>query len=81
MPDVAADADRLRRERAACEAEARALAEEAARLDPNPGDIDALARLPLPDEASLAQHVRADETGGRDAAAPRRPPSRTRAVR
>ena len=61
MPDVAADADRLRRERAACEAEARALAEEAARLDPNPGDIDALANAPLPDEASLAQHVRVDE--------------------
>jgi chromosome segregation protein len=61
MPDVAADADRLRRERAACEAEARALAEEAARLDPNPGDIDALAKAPLPDEASLAQHVRVDE--------------------
>jgi chromosome segregation protein len=61
MPDVAADADRLRRERAACEAEARALAEEAARLDPNPGDIGALAKAPLPDEASLAQHVRAEE--------------------
>jgi chromosome segregation protein len=61
MPDVAADADRLRRERAACEAEARALAEEAARLDPNPGDIDALAKSPLPDEASLAQHVRVEE--------------------
>ena len=61
MPDVAADADRVRRERAACEAEARALAEEVARLDPNPGDIDALAKAPLPDEASLAQHVRIDE--------------------
>jgi uncharacterized protein YhaN len=61
MPDVAADADRLRRERAACEAEARALAEEAARLDPNPGDIDGLAKARLPDEASLAQHVRVDE--------------------
>jgi uncharacterized protein YhaN len=61
MPDVAADADRLRRERAACEAEARTLAEEAARLDPNPGDIEALAKARLPDEASLAQHVRAEE--------------------
>ncbi len=61
LPDVAADADRLRRERAACESEARALAEEAARLDPNPGDIEALAMLPLPDEASLARHIRIDD--------------------
>ena len=60
LPDVAADADRARRERAACEAEARALAEEAARLDPQAGDVEALARLPLPDEASLAEAVRVE---------------------
>jgi chromosome segregation protein len=59
--DVLADADRLRRERAACEAEAGALDEEAARLDPNGGDIDALARLALPDEASVVAHLRAHE--------------------
>jgi uncharacterized protein YhaN len=63
LADVSADADQLRRERVARETEARALAEEAARLDPNGGEIDALARLALPDEASLAQHVRAEEEG------------------
>ncbi len=45
------------------EAEARALAEEAARLDPNGGEIDALAKLPLPDEASLAHHARVADEG------------------
>ncbi len=64
LPDVAADADRARRERAACEAEAGALAEEAARLDPNAGDVETLARRPLPDEASLAEAVRAEAEAG-----------------
>jgi len=61
LADVVGDADLLRRERANAEAEARALAEEAARLDPNAGDIDTLARLALPDEASVAAHLRAEE--------------------
>jgi uncharacterized protein YhaN len=63
MADAPADADQLRRERAACEAAARALAEEAARLDPNGGEIDGLAKLALPDEASLAPHVRVSDEG------------------
>jgi chromosome segregation protein len=57
MADVGADADRLRRDRAACEAETRSLAETAAALDPQGGDPDRLAKLPLPDAASIALHV------------------------
>jgi uncharacterized protein YhaN len=64
LADVVGDADRLRRERAACDAETRTIGEEAARLEPNAGDAEALARLALPDEASLAAHLRAAEEDG-----------------
>ena len=47
--DIPADAERLRRETLAVSLERGRLAEEAARLDPSAGDIDALARLALPD--------------------------------
>ncbi|MGO9741965.1 MAG: AAA family ATPase [Roseiarcus sp.] len=53
-----ADADRLRRERAAIDAEAKALAEAAARLDPPVADIDALARAPVPEAGALARAAR-----------------------
>ena len=46
--DIPADAERLRREMLAESLERGRLAEEAARLDPSAGDIDALARLALP---------------------------------
>jgi chromosome segregation protein len=57
MADVGADADRLRRDGAACEAERLSLAEAAAALDPPAGEPDRLAKLPLPDAASIASHV------------------------
>jgi chromosome segregation protein len=57
MADVGADADRLRRDGTACEAERLSLAEAAAALDPPAGEPDRLAKLPLPDAASIASHV------------------------
>jgi len=51
--DIPADAERLRREALAESLERGRLAEEAARLDPSAGDIDALARLALPDAADV----------------------------
>ena len=51
--DIPADAERLRREALAELLERGRLAEEAARLDPSAGDIDALARLALPDAADV----------------------------
>jgi chromosome segregation protein len=61
MADVVADAERLRRERASSQAEALALAEETARLDPAVGEMDVLARLPLPDETAIAARGRQDD--------------------
>ena len=58
LADHLADADRLRRERTAVEAEARTLAEGAVRLDPPVADLDALARAPLPDAVTLARAAR-----------------------
>ena len=50
--DIPADADRLAGDAAELLERGR-LAEEAARLDPSAGDIDALARLTLPDAADV----------------------------
>jgi len=47
--DIPVDADALRRDAAALANEQRALAEDAARLDPAVADLDDLARRPLPD--------------------------------
>jgi uncharacterized protein YhaN len=58
LADALADADRLRRERALAEREARALAEDAAALDPPVRDLAALAATPLPEEAALTQRAR-----------------------
>ena len=51
--EIPADAERLRRETLAESLERGRLAEEAERLDPSAGDIDALARLALPDAADV----------------------------
>ena len=61
LADARDDADRLRRERAHAEREAAALAEEAAALGPPVGDLDALARTPLPDEAALLTRARIED--------------------
>jgi uncharacterized protein YhaN len=58
--DALAEAERLTRERAQAEREARALGEEAAALDPAVADLDALARLALPDEEALQAHARGE---------------------
>lgn len=58
--DIPADAETLRRDAAAGEAAARALAEDAAALDPQAGGLDNLARLPVPQDAEI-------ETARRDA--------------
>ena len=57
--DVPADADRLRREIAECDADGRDLANAAAVLNPAALDPDRLSTLPLPDEAEIAKHARA----------------------
>ncbi len=51
------EARTLERERASVTREARALAEQAAALDPAIADLDALASLPLPAEAQLANRA------------------------
>ena len=56
-----ADAEALRRERAALEAEARTLAEEALRLEPSVGDLDQLARSAFPGAADIAPFVQRNE--------------------
>ena len=56
-----ADAERLRRERSGIETQARALAEEAARLEPAVADLDALARAALPSPAEIAAFAQADQ--------------------
>ena len=56
LADVPADADRLRRDLAACDAEELGICEAAAALDPAAGDPGTLSRLPLPDEAAIAAH-------------------------
>ena len=61
LSDALAEAERLRRERAQAEREARALAEEAAALNPTVPDLDALAATPLPDEAALLQRARLED--------------------
>ncbi len=61
--DIPADADRLRRERLAQHAARRRLQEEAERLDPFAGEPDDLARLPLPDAASIEAMRRRFEEG------------------
>ncbi len=61
-----AEAERLRREQALAAREARALAEEVAALDPTVADLDALARLRLPDAVTLAARER-DETAAEEA--------------
>lgn len=58
LADAAADSDRLRRERLEHEREASSLAEETARLDPQPGGIEQLANLPLPEPTEVARHAR-----------------------
>ena len=61
VAEVAAESERVRRERAACDAEARGIAEEVARLVPSAGDVESLARAPIPDGEALAHHIRADK--------------------
>jgi chromosome segregation protein len=51
--DLPADADRLRRETAAHEAENRRLSEDAAKLDPPAGSPDEFARRPLPHTSQI----------------------------
>ncbi|MHB8886379.1 MAG: AAA family ATPase [Methylovirgula sp.] len=51
--DLPAEADRLRRERAANLAEAEAIAEDAAALDPFAGTPDELARKPFPETVEI----------------------------
>ncbi|SFK10635.1 YhaN family protein [Methylocapsa palsarum] len=70
--EIPADAETLRRNRAASEALARRLAEDAAALDPQPGNVDGLARLPLPQRAEIEAAAREAEElarikGGLDA--------------
>ena len=57
-----ADAETLRRERLDLSNEARALAEEAGRLDPAVPDLEALARAPVPGAAEIAPYVEADQS-------------------
>ena len=54
------DAKTLAKDRAAAAREAEALAERAAALDPPVADLDALARLALPDEAALVRRAEAE---------------------
>ncbi len=54
------DAKTLAKERAAAAREAEALAERAAALDPPVADLDALARVALPDEAALVRRAEAE---------------------
>lgn len=51
--DVAGDADRLRRDRSEDALEETRLEEDAARLDPQPGALDELARRPRPELADV----------------------------
>jgi len=53
--DISADADRLRRETLARSSELSQLSEEAARLNPAAPALDQLARLALPDAASIEE--------------------------
>jgi uncharacterized protein YhaN len=62
LSDLPADADRLRRETAACDAESAALVEIAATLDPAVGGPDALATLRLPEPEAIAVQLRAAES-------------------
>lgn len=71
--DLPAEADRLRRETAVNAAEAEAIAEDAAALDPSAGTPDELARKPLPEAAeiqatSAAAEALTDEARGLAAA-------------
>lgn len=61
LAGAAGEAERLRRESAALDRLGLDLEETAARLDPAPAGLDALARLPLPDQAALAERLRAVE--------------------
>ena len=56
------EAKTLAKERAAVAREAQALAERAAGLDPPIADLDALARVALPDEAALVSRAEAERT-------------------
>jgi uncharacterized protein YhaN len=58
------DAKALTRESAAVAREAEALAERAAALDPAIVDLDALARVALPDEAGLVRRAEAERAAG-----------------
>ncbi|MCO5130523.1 MAG: AAA family ATPase [Xanthobacteraceae bacterium] len=58
LGDIAAQADRLRRERAALALERDALAASLSRLDPSPGSLDDLRALPLPDIARIERCAR-----------------------
>jgi uncharacterized protein YhaN len=60
LAERVADAERLRRERATLTDQVRALAEEAARLNPAVADLDALARAVLPSAVELAASVDSD---------------------
>ncbi len=58
LSPFAADADRLRRERASHSQVAEALAQDAARLRPDGGEIDALSRRALPEPDEIATFER-----------------------
>lgn len=55
LGDIAAQADRLRRETSALEIETNALASAARALDPAPGALEALRALALPDDVLIGQ--------------------------
>lgn len=58
LGDIAAQADRLRRETSALEIETNGLASAARALDPTPGTLETLRRLALPDNALIGQFAR-----------------------
>ena len=58
LADTPANADRFRREIAACESETRALVEAASALNPIAGSLDGLSVLPLPEAETIREHVR-----------------------
>ncbi|MBN8962656.1 MAG: AAA family ATPase [Rhizobiales bacterium] len=58
LGDIAAQADRLRRETSVLDIEANALASAARVLDPAPGPLETLRTLVLPDSALIGQFAR-----------------------
>lgn len=55
LGDIPAQADRLRREIAALDADTNALIAAVASLDPSPGPLDKLRSLPFPESAAIAK--------------------------